>query len=298
MPKFALLAMFALTVLPTEDLKVGGATIHVVYAPGNLDLPPVMVHKWIADAVQAVTVYFGHFPVKQVRLRVNPAEGRSGVFHGTTWGRDFGAFIRISVGQRTKETELANDWMMTHELIHTGFPSVADKHHWIEEGLATYLEPIARVQAGQMDPVRLWSDFVRDMPQGEPAAGDRGLDNTHTWGRTYWGGALFLFAADVKIHERTANRKGLQDALRAIVDAGGTIQHDWPIEQALNTGDRATGTTVLADLYAEMKATPVRVDLPAFWKRLGIETSGRAVIFHDDAPLAATRLAITAKMNH
>ena len=283
--------------LPAEDLKIGGATIKVNYAAGDVDLPPATLHKWISDAVEAVTVYFGGFPVKQVRLNVNPAEGRSGVSRGTTWGRDFGASIRISVGQRTKEAELANDWMMTHELIHTGFPSVADEHHWIEEGLATYVEPIARVQAGQMDAARVWRDLVRDLPQGEPEAGDEGLDRTHTWGRTYWGGALFLFVADVRIHERTENRKGLQDALRGIVQAGGTIQHEWPIERALQTGDRATGTTVLSDLYAEMKAAPVRVDLPALWKRLGIESHGRGVLFHEDAPLAAARRAITAKMD-
>ena len=58
------------------------------------------------------------------------------------------------------------------------------------------------------------------MPKGLPAAGDRGLDYTPTWGRTYWGGALFCLLADIDIRKRTSNRFGLQDALRAIVAAG------------------------------------------------------------------------------
>ena len=95
--------------------------------------------------------------------------------------------------------------------------------------------------------------MVHDMRKGEPAAGDQGLDQTHTWGRTYWGGALFCLVADVKIRRETQNRKGLQDALRAIVAQGGTIDHDWPLDQALAIGDRATGTHVLTRMYCGME---------------------------------------------
>ena len=91
---------------------------------------------------------------------------------------------------------------------------MARTHHWIEEGISVYVEPIARVQAGQLSAERMWSDVVRDMPQGEPEPDDRGLDHTHTWGRTYWGGAMFCLVADVRIRQQTGNRKGLQDALR------------------------------------------------------------------------------------
>jgi predicted metalloprotease with PDZ domain len=136
--------------------------------------------------------------------------------------------------------------------------------------------------------------MLRDMPQGQPQPGDEGLDHTHTWARTYWGGALFCLLADVRIHEQTKNRKGLQDALRAIVAAGGTISVDWPLERALKTGDAATGVGVLTGLYNEMKAKPAPADLEDLWKRLGIERDGRTVVFHDDAPLGATRQAITA----
>jgi hypothetical protein len=70
----------------------------------------------------------------------------------------------------------------------------------------------------------MWADLVRDMPKGLPEPGDQGLDNTHTWGRTYWGGALFCFLADIEIRKQTKNEKGLQDALRGILNAGGDIR--------------------------------------------------------------------------
>jgi hypothetical protein len=74
---------------------------------------------------------------------------------------------------------------MTHELIHMAFPSVRRRHHWIEQGLATYVEPVARAQAGTLSAERVWADLMRDLPRGEPGPGDGGLDDTGSWGRTY-----------------------------------------------------------------------------------------------------------------
>jgi hypothetical protein len=139
---------------------------------------------------------------------------------------------------------------------------------------------------------QMWADLIRDMPKGQPQAGDEGLDRTHTWGRTYWGGALFCFDADVEIRSRTQNKKGLQDALRGILDAGGNITQDWELTKALKVGDQATGTTVLTDLYNQMKDHPVSVNLQEKWKQLGIEWDGSAVHLRDNAPEAAIRRAI------
>jgi predicted metalloprotease with PDZ domain len=183
--------------------------------------------------------------------------------------------------------------MMTHELIHTAFPSMDDEQHWIEEGLSVYVEPIARAQNGLLSPEKIWSDMARDMPQGNPGASDRGLDQTHTWGRTYWGGAQFCLLADVMIRKETHNQKGLQEALRAIVAAGGTIDHDWPITKAFAVGDQATGTHVLTQLYEQMRNTPKPVDLNTLWKDLGVEQMPDGVRLNNNAPFANIRKAIT-----
>ena len=282
----------------THNVSVGGATIQVDFGEGPLDLGTEAVVGRVKDAAQALTVYYGKFPVTRDRMLIIPVPDRHGVFRGTTWGDrgGFPSFTRISVGQQTTAKELADDWMITHELAHTSFPNLAEEHHWMEEGLATYVEPIARVQAGQLDAKTIWRDMMDGMPKGEPAAGDEGLDRTHTWGRTYWGGALFCLVADVEIRRATQNRKGLQDALRAVLAEGGTIDKDWPLPQALAIGDRATGTHVLTHMYAEWKDKPVPVDLPKLWQELGVRSvAGGHVEFVADAPLAKVREAITAK---
>ena len=282
-------------VLPPAHVRSGGATIDVTFAPGRVDLPEPKILAWISTAAKAVSEYFGHFPLQHARIFVRPAEGRSGIFRGVTFGAS-GGFTRISLGELTDEQELHNDWMMTHELVHMAFPDIAGEdreHHWIEEGMATYIEPIARCQIGDLKVERVWGDMARYMPQGLPRDGDQGLDNTHTWGRTYWGGALYWLMAEIQIRQRTGNRKGLQDAMRGIMDAGGDIVHEWPIEHVLEVGDRATGCTVLADLYNRMKAAPVQTDLDDLWRKLGVQVRNGVVTFNDHAPLARIRKAIT-----
>src|SRR2546429_3128127 len=87
--------------------------------------------------------------------------------------------------------------------------------------MATYVEGVARVQAGNRSEADVWAEEIRQMPRGMPQADDRGLDHTHTWGRTYWGGAMFCLLADVEIRTQTHNRFGLQDALRAVARESG-----------------------------------------------------------------------------
>jgi hypothetical protein len=288
-------APWSAPVASSRTIQVDGSSIQIDFGPGAIDLPQDRVVQWIENAAKSVAVYYGRFPVPRDRILVQFAAGRRGLGHGTTWGGvgGFPAFTRIQLGEHTTQQDIDDDWMMTHELIHTAFPSMDDEHHWIEEGLAVYVEPIARVQNGLLRPEQIWADMMRDMPQGNPQPFDRGLDETHTWGRTYWGGAQFCLLADVTIRKQTHNQKGLQDALRAIVAAGGTIDQDWPIAKALAIGDQATGTHVLTELYNLMRATPKPVDLGALWKELGVEQTADGVRLNDNAPFADIRKAIT-----
>ncbi|MGA2844372.1 MAG: hypothetical protein ABSF68_03020 [Candidatus Acidiferrales bacterium] len=275
----------------TSTIVIGNSRIDVVVEKGSLEVSKEELLRWVQWAAESVSAYYGHFPIPHVLLRIIPADGK-GVRNGRTFGEK-GGFITIHVGSNTTSEDLGTDWMLTHEMVHLSFPSVADNHHWIEEGISTYVEPIARVRAKHMDATEMWFELVRDLHQGLPAAGDKGLDHTHTWGRTYWGGALFCFLADIEIHQKTANRKGLDDALRGILAAGGDIRQDWPLEKALDIGDQATGVPVLRPLYEKMKDQPYDVDLPAIWTELGVERADGKVRFLDTAPLSQMRVAIT-----
>jgi len=291
----ALMNAAAETPAQNESLSIGGASIEVDIEPGELTLSRVQVLDWVRRSACAVTEYYAGFPVRNVNVNVVPIDEGKGVFFGRTVLVDRTLVIRVGLSRFATDSSLRDDWVMTHEMVHLAFPSVPNEHHWIEEGIATYIEPIARAQVGDLSSEIVWRELVDGLPKGLPAPGDRGLDNTHTWGRTYWGGALFCLMADIEIHHRTNNRYGLQDALQGIVRAGGNMEQDWPLARALKAGDEATGVPVLMELYDRMKATPITPDLPALWHQLGIRPSGNSVVFDPGAPLASVVRSIMAK---
>ena len=125
-----------------------------------------------------------------------------------------------------------------------------------------------------------------------PQTGDQGLDHTPTWGRTYWGGAIYCLIADTEIRRRSDNRLGLIDALRAVLNESGGFTTEWPIDRILRVGDAAIEQDTLSTLYSRYKDSPEAIDLSALWSRLGIVQSGTSVRLDDAAPWAATRRAI------
>src|SRR5260370_10040631 len=273
----------------TSTLLMGSSKIDVTIESGEMRLSQAELLHWVQTEAEAVANYYGRYPVADVEIHIIPVHG-TGVRHGQTFGYD-GGLIKIRVGKQTQAAELGNDWMLTHEMVHLSFPSMADEHHWIEEGIAVYVEPIARIQARQMSVEQMWAGLVRAMQKGLPQDCDRGLDHTHSWGRPDWGGALFCLVAHVEIRKQTHNEKGLQDALRGILNGGGDIRHDWELGEAFKIGDGVTGTAVLNGLYAKWKDQPVDVDLAAMWKELGIVADGKSVSLVEDSPLAAERRA-------
>ena len=278
----------------TLTLAVPGARIRVQTEPGAFVRPWSVFRHWIAHAANVVGAYYGRFPVTELHLSIVPVDGR-GVKTGNATALDKPR-INVAVGRNSDVSDFEADWILVHEMIHLAFPSVAKRHHWIEEGLATYVESVARAQRGDLAAEFVWRGFVKGMPKGLPGPGDAGLDHTRTWGRTYWGGALFCLLADVAIREQTSGRYGLQHALRAIVAAGLSIQDQMLLAEVLRLGDQVTGVRVLTDLYLQMAKAPGRVDLPTLWEQLGVSVHDGVAVFDEAAPLAHIRRQITAPM--
>lgn len=278
--------------LPATRLALPGGELIVAFAPGTLELPRERVLDWVGSSARAVSAYYGKFPAASARLLIVPRAGQ-GVSSGKAWNFRTPA-LRIAMGEQATEEHLRRDWILVHEMVHLAFPPVADRHNWIQEGLASYIEAIARAQAGQLTPEQVWADLVSGLPKGLPQTGDGGLDHTPTWGRTYWGGALYCLLADLEIRRRTDNRFGLQHAMRAIL-ASRNMETESTLERLLALGDRAVGVPVLSELYNSMKDRPSPVDLDALWQRLGVRPAGRGVVLDEDAPEARLRRAITAR---
>ena len=272
-----------------DELQVGGATIRI-QMDSKMALRRAEATEWVRRAAVAVSNYLGHFPVKHLTVWLWPG-GRDAVGGGVTHG---GSRIDVDVGNSATMADLNQDWVMTHEMFHLAFPTLADRYLWMMEGLSDYLEPIARARVGQMTAADVWQEFVEGFPQGLPERGDHGLDNSRIRERIYWGGNIYWLVADARIRAQTGNRHSLDDAIRTILNNGGTGGEDWPLDRVLEVGDKATGTTVLKDLYEELGPKPGNVDLDDLWRKLGVKYNAGVVTFDDSAPWAKIRQAITA----
>lgn len=282
-----------------ERLEVEGGALALAIAPGvaagpgqpsvSLGVSREGLRAALLRAASAVEAYYGRFPVPEVAVIVLPSPG--GDIFGMQLGNG-GAAIVLFVGADVDDERLAQDWVVAHELLHLGFPTLGRRHLWLAEGLATYQEPIARARAGLLDERALWRALWDGMPKGLPSATDGGLDGSMRWGRTYWGGALFCLLLDVQTRARTDNRLSLDSAARAILRDGGDTSVRWSLEQTLEAGDRALDRPAFSELYAEHSAAPVSVDIDALFRRLGVRRDGQQIGFDETAELAHVRRAI------
>src|SRR5262245_39713124 len=178
LPKAMVLLALASVALPgrgaePERVDVGGATIEVSIGPAEPSVPRNALLAWVKRCARAVSSYFGRFPVEGVRLNV--VTGRQGeIGNGMTWGGRRPS-IRVFVGRDTKPPDFEDDWLLTHEMTHLAFPDMAEEHHWIEEGLATYVEPVARARIGWIEPEAVWGGLVEGLPRGLARPGGAGL---------------------------------------------------------------------------------------------------------------------------
>jgi hypothetical protein len=317
-------ARFATGLLPSRDgepLAFEGDVTSLVLSPytvfGRFDLSSVIdaerhvavqiavphalaerevdLRGWVQRSSRAIADYYGGFPIAHALVVIAPSDrgSDSGVESGRTLGNG-GASSIVWVGSRVSAESLRDDWVLPHELVHMALPSVVDdRHRWFEEGVATYVEGLARARAGELPDEAFWGDLLEGLPKGLPHRGDRGLDHTPTWGRRYWGGTLFCFLADMEIRRRSGGHASLADALRGIVRAGGNVAVGWSLEKTLATGDAAVGLNVLSELHGRMGARPMPVDLAALWSRLGVRVEGGHVVLDDDAPASALRRSLT-----
>ncbi|HEX3395747.1 MAG TPA: hypothetical protein VHS76_03530 [Steroidobacteraceae bacterium] len=276
----------------TAQLSVSGSTICAVMDDTLAKQQPLL-REWIDRSAHIVADYYGQFPAPLVVVRLRGMDG-SGINGGRTTN-DSGLMIQMRVGRETSREQLAADWVLVHEMVHLALPEVGRSHLWLAEGIAVYVEGVARAQYGNRAIADVWAEDRNSMPKGLPRAGEGGMDQSPSWGRTYWGGALYCLQADVAIREQTANRVGLQTALRAILKETGGYGFDADIGEVLRIGDAATGTHAMYGLYQQVRATPQTPNLDLLWTLLGVPPDPLTQPFDDRAPLAAIRIAITAR---
>lgn len=276
---------------PVEIVSRHGMSIKVHINYSDYELKRDEIIRWLDIAVDGLHTFYGRLPIDQVLLRIDSFRGR-GVGRGTTYGYP-SPRIELSLGTETRLEDLLADWKMTHEFLHLTIPKMSRAQTWLDEGVATYVEPLARYKVGNVNEEEVWNWMVKGVPNAFHPGIVGGLDTTPRWGTIYWGGALFCLLADVEIRKATGNEKGLRDALSSLVANGRVIGHSAEVGDLLREADAALGVDVLARLYDDLRGRPFDVDLAELWSDLGIIVTDGVITFDENADLAAIRRAIT-----
>ncbi len=267
-----------------------GVPVRIVSSPSLAPSRAQDFDKWVERSMNIVGSYYGKFPMGPVALGVVTIPGDETHFGLTRPG--VGASIIVYLGERMN---LDEDWVLVHEMIHLGCPTLPREYRWLEEGLATYVEPIAKSRVGLQSEEAAWADLVRHMPEGVAGkdAGALGETRSGDWLKMYWGGAVVMMLTDLEIRRRTDNRLGLEDGLRAVLEAGGNDGEHWSLEEFVAGMERVVPKGWLLAWLRHHHETPASFDLPALWKKLGIRPSGKTVTFDDTAPDARFRKEIS-----
>jgi hypothetical protein len=251
---------------------------------GEADRPALV--EWVKRTVEAGTNYWEGSTTSHMMVALVPNAGRTGVSFGRSVPGG-GASVMVEIGTRVDRAKLYNDWVLVHELIHTGMPYIRGRAQWFMEGAATYVEPIIRARAGWKTEQEVWDEWIGNMPQGTLAF-SIGLQNS-SGRQTYWAGAIFMLLADLELRRVTEGAEGLEDCLKGALWSGLEPARRVSLDEYVAACDKATGTKVMAGLVAKHFTKGEKIDLAKLWSDLGVAKGGA---MNDKAPLAKWRKMI------
>jgi hypothetical protein len=144
-------------------VEIGDARVEVVRVGPEPMAGDAPVFEWVARAAGDIAGVLGEFPQKHTLVLVVVGGGQS-IANGSALGNG-GASVIVHIGADVQPARFADDWILTHELVHISMPGLAAKHSWMEEGMATFLEPIARARAGRLPASEVWAEWYYAMWQ-------------------------------------------------------------------------------------------------------------------------------------
>lgn len=283
--------------LRAHTSRVEGAELTAVLLDGALKMDEAAVSSWVDDAARCVATLYGRFPVPRASIFLVPIPAASEPVFGRVLSLG-GSSVLVLTGEDSDGSKMHDDWILVHEMVHLGFPTFQNEGRWLDEGMATYYEPVLRTRIGWRDKTDLWRGLAREMQRGLANKGEPlALEKRTTLDGIYWGGALFVMMADVRIREATRGKLSLDDVVRGILSKGGDGEHVWTVAETMRAGDELSGTKVLSEMYQRYVIEGAQVDLEAELRALGVDRTGEGdvVTIHDDRPRSWIRQKIVSK---
>jgi hypothetical protein len=264
----------------------GDPALTLAVPSGATQIADEQLAAWVSAVAESNRRFWARSPTEGGLVLLIPSP-RGGVPFGRVLSLG-GAVVTVLVGQQATPQDLYDDWVLVHEFLHLGSPLMRDTGAWLNEGIATFYEPVLRTRAGWKSEDQVWREWISAMPRGMPAITGIGLQNAGRGG-IYWGGAVFVLMAEIESLQASGGRIGFSDCLRTVLADGADVTVKWPTMNLLHRCDALLGKPVIATLAEQHIEQGSAMDLDKLWRRLGVSLDGDTVRYDDSAELAWLR---------
>lgn len=260
--------------------KVPGDAELTLALPGStLQLPPATLSAWVSAVAEGNRRFWARSPAQGGLVLLIPSE-KGGVPFGRVMSLG-DSVVTVLVGKEATSNELYNDWVLVHEFLHLGSPLMRDTGPWLNEGIATFYEPVLRARAGWKSEDEIWREWISQMPRGVNAMTESGLENAGRGG-IYWGGAIFVLMAEIHALQTSGGKIGFSDCLRDVLADGADATVKWQTRKLLGRCDAMLGTPTLVPLADRFVAQGSAMTLSQIWDLLGVALTEDGQIRYDD----------------
>ena len=223
----------------------GDPALTLAVPPDATQIAGEQLAAWVSAVAESNRRFWARSPTEGGLVILIPSP-RGGVPFGRVLSLG-GAVVTVLVGEQATPQDLYDDWVLVHEFLHLGSPLMRDTGAWLNEGIATFYEPVLRARAGWKSEDDVWREWISSMPRGMPAITGIGLQNAGRGG-IYWGGAVFVLMAEIESLQASGGKIGFSDCLRTVLAEGDDVTVKWPTMKLLDRCDALLGKTVIATL--------------------------------------------------
>lgn len=277
--------------LPPID--VPGGRWELAILAGQVRANDEQLQAWITRAAQEVAGVdpSGQLPRERLSILLVPTPSAEPAPFGRLLHSEPRS-VAILVGQRAPGPDFGDDWLATHELMHSLHPRFDPAIPYLSEGIAAYYQCLGPIRSGRQSAASMWGVLARGVQTGKVEAqgyslpeASRLMHRLPAYGAVYWGGALFALELDLELRRGSEGRVGLSEVLRRLRGRPSVTLKDFG-----RGVDEVAGAPLWAAVAAKHRQGQALARSEALLGALGILPAG----LDDEAPAAAWRARLAA----
>ncbi|MDY7229741.1 hypothetical protein [Hyalangium rubrum] len=254
------------------EVRLRDAVLQVAILGHMTHLKDKELCEWLRRTAEEVRTVRRAFPHPRITVLVYPVPNRktADVFGMVMWSSP--PSIALLVGQDAEPSDLVQDWVALHEMLHLTHPAILPRAPWISEGLATYFTEVAKSRSGRQSPEQSWQELITGFERGRRQAGGRTMEEMleeNAPPGIYWVGAYFALLLDVELRRHTGNQRQLDDVLELLATQGPTST----VSAYGAAVDAVAGRPLFNSLLSEKLRLPAFSGLERLLEELGVTTT-------------------------